>query len=416
MNFLKYISSVLIIFLIGTLLITSCAEDDGVPLESPDGAPEISYIRVTDPDASDSLLVSATLGSGIAIVGDNLGAIQEVWFNDRRAILTPSWVTNQTILVNVPSIAPTVITNKIYLVDGSGDTLKHDFEVAIPAPEVVGARNEWPQPGENLVISGDYLFAPVTVTFEGGVQGEVVSITQTQVEVTVPDGATEGPVTVATNFGEVQSSFHVWDSRNIVLDFDNKVGNGWRIGMTDNVNGPIDDNYLVVGGNIGANERDEGPGAPQESSKMMEYWGGNDPDRTENFYPLYPNSYRDYVMKFEAKVVTWYGGYLNFCLAPPDHANSNQEVWSNSINARAIWGPWAEIGGEFTTDGQWITVVIPMTEFQYFIEVPGAVEYAGGQQFVETAAGSLSTWMIGSPENDGNHIELYIDNIRFVQP
>jgi hypothetical protein len=46
----------------------------------------------------------------------------------------------------------------------------------------------------------------------------------------------------------------------------------------------------------------------------------------------------------------------------------------------------------------------------------GAVVYTPGQKFVETAAGSFSTWFLGSPENTGNAVEFYIDNIRFVEP
>ncbi|MEQ8471776.1 MAG: glycan-binding surface protein [Marinoscillum sp.] len=398
--------------------LTSCEDEDGVPLEEPNGAPSISYIRVTNPEQSDSLLVRAELGAGIVIMGENLGGTREVWFNDRQANITPSWVTNHTIIVSVPSVAPLNVTNELYLVDDHLDTLAFSFEVTIPAPEIYSAVNEWPQDGEALVLNGDYFFdvTPVTVDFAGGGQVEATVVDQNTLVVPVPVGATEGAVTVTTNFGSATSTFHVWDSRNIVLNFDDLVANGWRIGMTDNTDGPIDGNYLIVGGNIGANERDEGPGAPSQSSKVMEYWGGSDPNRDSNFYPYYPNSYQEYVMKFEAKINTWYGGFLNFCLAPPTHTGSNQEIWSNSINARAIWGPWQSAGEEVSTDGKWITVVIPMTEFQYFIDAPDAIVYTPGQKFIETAAGSLSTWIIGSPENDGNYVELYIDNIRFVQP
>ena len=419
MNRNNFIYRALIPFMVvAVFFLSSCEEDDGVPLEEPNGAPSISYLRVTNPEQSDSLLVRAELGAGVVIMGENLGGTREVWFNDRQANITPSWVTNNTIIVSVPSVAPLNVTNQIYLVDGNLDTLAYPFEVTIPAPEVFSAVNEWPQEGEMLVLNGDYFFdvTPVTVDFAGGVQAEATVLSQSQLEVPVPDGAVEGPVVVTTNFGTATSSFNVWDSRNIVLDFDGKNPNGWRIGATGNSDGPINGNYLIVGGNVNANERDEGPGAPSESTKVMEYWGGSDPDRDSNFYPYYPGSYQEYVMKFEVKVNTWYGGHLNFCLAPPDHSGSNQEIWSNDINARAIWAPWQEADEEFTTDGKWITMVVPMTDFQYYIEAPDAIVYTGGQDFNEQAVGSLSTWLIGSPENDGNYIEMYIDNIRFVQP
>ncbi len=425
MKLSKYISSVLIPCLfMSTLLIISCEDDDGMSIESPDGPAAIGYIRVTNPLASDSLLVRAQLGTTVAIMGQNLGGTREVWFNDRQAIINPSWVTNRTIIVVVPNQAPLDITDEIYLVDANGQTLAHPFEVTIPPPVLASARNEWPQRelGEKLRINGNYFFdvqgvVPVIVTFTGGEEAIATVINQTLLEVEIPESAEEGPVTVTTNFGETVSTFHLWDKRNIVLNFDDLVANGWRIGLTETDDDAIDGNYLVVRGNINANQRDEGPGAPAQSPFTMEYWGGSDPNRTENFYPLYPNSYRDYVLKFEAKVKVWYGGYLNLCLSTPSHTNSNQEIWSNSLNSRAIWGPWAEAGAEYTTEDRWITVVMPMTEFQYHMGQPNTnIEYTPGQPFIETAAGSFSTWLIGSPENDGNFVEFFIDNIRFVEP
>lgn len=398
------------------LMIASCDEDgDGMNIETPNGDPVIDYVRLSDPATSDSLLVSATLGTGIVIVGKNLGGTREVWFNDKQASVTPTWVTNKTVFASVPSFAPSKVTNILYLVDANKDTLRHNFVVAIPEPELYSAKNEWPRAGENLIINGDYFFEPVTVTFTGGVTGEVISVTQNRVEVAIPEGAAEGPVTLATNFGETESTFHIWDRRNIVLNFDDKVANGWRIGLREDGDGPIDGKYLVVGGNIAKNQRDEGPGAPAESPLTMEFWGGP-AGRTENFYPLYPNSYREYVLKFEAKVDKWYGGHLNLCLSTPTHAGSNQEIWSNTLNARAIWAPWTATGEEFTTNGEWITVVVPMTEFQYFMGAPSNVEYTPGQKFIETAAGSFSTWLLGSAESSGNAVRFYIDNVRFVKP
>lgn len=433
MKSIKYVRYVLLSCIVMSIFLfttSSCEEDDGVHIEEPDGAAEIDYIRVTDPDASDSLLVKANLGQGIVIVGKNLGGTREVWFNDRQAVVNPSWVTNRYVLVNVPNLAPLEITNQLYVVNEAGETLPYAFEVTIPDPEVHSARNEWPQVdlGENLIINGNYFFdvdgeVPVIVGFTGGVESEAVVLSSTQLEVPVPDGAAEGPITVTTNFGSTASTFHLWDTRNIVLDFDTKTANGWRIGLRESADGPIDGNYLVVRGNIAANQRDEGPGGPAESPLAMEYWGGNDAGREGNFYPLYPNSYKDYVLKFEAKVKTWYGGHLNLCLASPNHptdytlGNANGEIWTNNTNARAIWAPWTGEDAEFSTNGQWITVVMPLTEFQYYMGTSGDdVVYTEGQPFVETAGGSFSTWFLGSPENTGNAVEFYIDNIRFVEP
>ena len=123
------------------------------------------------------------------------------------------------------------------------------------------------------------------------------------------------------------------------------------------------------------------------------------------------------MLKFEAKIRKWYGGYLNLCLSTPDHTGNNQEIWSNSLNARAIWAPWTETDEEVTTGDHWITVVVPMTEFQYYMgSDANGVNYTPGQKFSESAAGRFSTWLLGSPENTGNEVEFYLDNIRFVEP
>lgn len=412
----KYIGSILVIVL-SLVVFIACEEQDGISLEDPNGTPSILYVRVSNPDQSDSLLVRADLGTEIVLIGENLGGIREVWFNDRQAVLDPVWVSNRSIFVQVPSIAPGTVNNQITLVDASSDTLTHPFEVSISPPQILTAVNEWPRAGENLVITGNFFFEPATITYSGGVTGELVSVSQQRIEFTVPDGATEGPVTVTTNFGEVESGFHLWDSRNIILNFDDLNPNGWRIGNPEAVEGQIDGNYNAFRANLAANIRDEGPGAPAASSMLFHYWGGGDAARTGNFYPDYPGAYRDHVLKFEARVDQWFGGHLNICLASPDHVDNNQEIWSNDLNARAIWAPWSEENTEFSTDGEWITVVIPFTDFHYRIDGDDSgITYTGGQDFIESAAGSLSMWLIGSPENTDNPVEFHIDNIRVVAP
>src|SRR5689334_197310 len=88
-----------------TLLVSSCGEDgDGMSLESPNGDAAIEYVRLSDPVTSDSLIVSATLGTGIVLVGENLGGTRQIFFNDKEASITPTWVTNRTIFVSVPSV------------------------------------------------------------------------------------------------------------------------------------------------------------------------------------------------------------------------------------------------------------------------------------------------------------------------
>ena len=77
------VKSCLLLFMTAVIggILNSCSEDD-LPNN---GQPMISYIRVTDPTASDSLVVAAGQGQMIAIMGENLGNARELWINDQRA-------------------------------------------------------------------------------------------------------------------------------------------------------------------------------------------------------------------------------------------------------------------------------------------------------------------------------------------
>src|SRR6188508_141794 len=91
------------------------------------GTPSVNYVRITRPESSDSLLIGAGQGLLIAIVGNNLKNTSEIWFNDQQAVLTPTYITNTSILVSVPSQIPKKITNKMRLVFSDGKELLYDF-------------------------------------------------------------------------------------------------------------------------------------------------------------------------------------------------------------------------------------------------------------------------------------------------
>src|SRR5690606_21151704 len=103
------------LFLFLTFIVSAiwigCSEDEG-------GSPFVSYVRVTDPEASDSLLVAAGQGQMIAIMGGNLKSVREVWFNDRIAALVPTLVTDRTVIIRVPSAIPNEVTNTVRMVFG----------------------------------------------------------------------------------------------------------------------------------------------------------------------------------------------------------------------------------------------------------------------------------------------------------
>ncbi|HRO68994.1 MAG TPA: hypothetical protein PK951_01405, partial [Chitinophagaceae bacterium] len=111
-----------------SFLFSACEKDDS------DGVPSVSYVRITDPASSDSLLIGAGQGQLIVIMGDNLQNAVEVWFNDRQAVLTPTYITRQSIIVRIPSEIPIDVTNTVRIVFSNGHELLHKFEVQISKP------------------------------------------------------------------------------------------------------------------------------------------------------------------------------------------------------------------------------------------------------------------------------------------
>lgn len=382
-----------------TVMLGGCDDSDG-------DEPVISYIRVTDPAASDSLLVAASQGQLIAIIGQNLQGVQQIWLNDRQASLSPTLITSTSILVRIPTQIPSEVNNKLRLIFGGGKVLEHDFALAINGPVVTAMELEFVDAGDVATIRGDYFYAPLTVTFTGGVTGEVKSVEDQAIKVEVPEGAEPGPITVVTNFGKATSTFYFRDGRAFLNYDDLNASGSWRPGTVSSADG-LDGNYLVLKGVLEKNQRTEDYSG---GGFVSEFWAQVNGRPEGNLLPGAP---KDYVIKFEARVVEWYGSYLNICFSNWNHNNNNQEYWSNDYNARAIWGPWKEKNATYSTDG-WITVSIPMTEFKYAIaEDAGDVVYTS-KTFDPNVTGSMTFWVVGSPLASASPVELHIDNVRIV--
>lgn len=223
---MKKIYSLFLLLMTGAMagMLAGCEDDDLVN----NGEPMISYIRITAPESSDSLLVSAGQGQMIAIMGENLGDVREIYFNDLPAVLTPTFITDNSIITRIPSRIPSEITNLMTLIFANGRTLTYDFTVDISAPRIDYMKSEYVVEGGIAVIHGNYFYAPLVVTFPGGVTGEVVALEDEKIEVVVPEGVQPGPIAISTNFGVRESSFWFQDDRNIIASFDGPTSGLWH--------------------------------------------------------------------------------------------------------------------------------------------------------------------------------------------
>ncbi|WP_353718109.1 glycan-binding surface protein [Dyadobacter sp. 676] len=377
---LKYALCVVVCVLTG-LVTVSCERDE----PGSGGEPVIKYIRLTDPEVADSLLSGAGQGKLIAIVGENLQDAREIWFNDRRASLTPTYITATTILVTVPAQIPNEISNKMRIVFASGRTLDYDFEVQISEPEISSMLCEYVPAGGIATIRGDFFYQPLSVTFTGGKQGALVSVKDQEIQLTVPEGAQPGPITVKTKFGETKSDLWFRDNRSIFLSSDPYTG-WWNPAFVVSKPGAgdppsINGNYIRVKKAIGGWQWTEVAGGPPDAMGAI---SKNIPDSAI----LKP---ADYVLKFEVNTIKPYNNnVLKITVGLADGFNDSQYTWLPP----------------YDTKGQWQTVVIP------FEEIAASYESSGSKLTVSNKGYYTRLLFHGGGDLD---CDMAFDNFRVVR-
>lgn len=391
----KYIALLMIPVLSLGLLTTSCEKEETTVAV---GNPKVKYIRTTDPAKADSLLVGAFMGSLIAIVGEDLAATREVWFNDQQATLNPAYITNETILVNVPSTVPSDVTNKIRFVFSDGSEMLYDFSVNVPGPVISGIKSEFVPDGGLAEIHGDFFFEP-KVIFPGDLEAEIVFVDKTVLQATVPEGAEPGPIEIRTKFGTSKSSFLFRDDRNILVNFDDRLHETWTapIISADNPDlPPCDGNFAVF--------KHDADGPWMWTNELtMQYWA----PRGRGNEPVATGAVSDLVFKFEVNSREWHDIRMEIFFGPSaeDHGRDAPAT------AIARWKPWED--GNYVTDG-WETVTIPLSEFKFYKDDPAdAVNGTRGIENLSSLA-NLTVMIFGPNEatDSTNPIYVAVDNFR----
>lgn len=421
---------------------TAC-EDQPDKYEIADGVPTLKYVRSPLPEEADSLLVGAYLGNTVCLVGDNLRSIYELYFNDQKATLNTSYMTDHTVLVDIPKNIPEEVTNKIYMITKSGAKVDFDFSVMVPAPVVSSMSCEYAPAGSEAVLYGDYFVddpnVPLTISMPGDitVEGEqITSITKTAVKFIVPEGAVQGNIRVKSIYGTGQSVFQYKDTRNILFDWDGKyegalaTGNSWngdneKKGQILASVPSVDGKYMVMGLATLSGGQWQTPG-----EYLMMYWP--DPNATEGCVPLYnlpqfKKMLEDYkieelALKFEVYVPTsnpWMAEGMQIRFTSLDEVSmSNQTqdyIWNDDESheegkaPRGVWVPWEETGS-YDTNNQWVTVTLKMSEFNKLVS-----GLASDTEFTQDRFAGLSIFLRGGGV-DGKECEpiICIDNIRVV--
>ena len=427
--------------------LASCSESDAE--KDKGSAPVVKYARVCDPEKSDSLIVAASLGSKIAFVGDNLGDVQQVWFNDQKALLNPVMVTSHTIIVDIPNVIPGEVNNTARFVTSTGLTAEVPFSVTVPGPRIDKMDCEYTQPGQQTVLTGAYFAddpnVPLTVTFPGDMEAQIVSHDQNSITVKVPEGAKEGPITVSTIYGKSKSSFHYADSRGMLFDFeaDGATGLGldgrcWHAQKLTADERSLTGTYLQ----FGDGETTLNDSSWDDNHFHFEYWSGDWSDPVS--YPsrlgdrLFDvadfKDFKNMSLKFEMLIPSsnpWQTCAMQFIFSGTDkvtYSGGGTDVFGNTVagsgNAyfqddngkaagwgRALYRPWSETQA-FDTADKWITVSIPLSEFIY--NSVGCKASSSPASEADFANLEIFVWAGGANGVDSTPI-ICIDNIRAVR-
>lgn len=411
----------------------SC-DDEPDKFKLTEGRPTVKYIRPAGAAASDSLLVSGYLDNIICLVGENLTSIRQMYFNDQEAILNTSYITDNTLLVTIPGGIPEVVTNKIYMICASNDTVTYDFSVQVPAPSVRSISCEWAAPGKEATIYGDYFIddpnVPLSLSFAGNVEvprENIKSISKTVIKFEVPENWTEGYMNVTSIYGTSRSAFKFHDSTNILFDWDGSrgglaTGHGWRNGVvhapgTDADIEAVDGNYLYFAGDLLG-----GVGSSwAEDQFSFNYW----PDDAGEFGPL--SDREEFARLIETKGVDNLQLKFEICVPATNpwqscalqvmFTGNNVVTYNTASNAyfsdtsvtRALYIPWKS-AGSFDTGGEWQTASIPLNTFTYTHEGASSGTTLKPDQLTGL---TFFVWNGGVEGSDCSPV-IAIDNIRVV--
>lgn len=384
--------------------LTSC-EDQPDKFEFGCGTPTISYIRMPYLSQSDSLIDKASLSSVVCLVGDNLDNIKALYFNDQKAQLNTSYITKNTLLVQIPSNIPDVVSDKIYMVTSGNDTVSYDFHVVVPKPEISSMSCEMAKEGTEVTIYGNYFVsdpsAPLTVTLPNGkivtdqknYNGEasdnvsyIKSYTDGTITFVMPKCDIEGPMTVTSIYGQSESTFHYLDSRGLLFDFDTKglTQQGWKAIAVTTDDTALDGNFGQFGT---GSAKMNGTDVWDDTNFFFQYWCGdwNSPQNITSGSGIALNNYVDFTnwekmaLKFEMYIPTsnpWTGGAMQICFLGVDKVTLSGNpidgfstvkgaTWDMLTGEDKGWGrafyrPWYSTG-TYDTNNKWETVTIPLT-------------------------------------------------------
>lgn len=194
------------------------------------GAPTVDkVVLATDAEFP---IEGANFEQVVRIEGTNLGDITSLKFNDIEVDSKEVYSTYDMLLAPIPRALPKEVTNTIYITTKHGE-LSIPFVVSIPDLTINGLKNEFTQPGDTTVITGDN-FDLYGITIEeaivnlGNLPVNVIDATRTELTIEIPANATpKSTLTIkGANMDEAYKLTYMDPGVSQLFDFNNWPGSG----------------------------------------------------------------------------------------------------------------------------------------------------------------------------------------------
>ncbi|MGI0105759.1 hypothetical protein [Salinimicrobium sp. WS361] len=225
MKTMKYSSNTKFFFLFVLLALfsfTSCESDFDV--EEIEGGSEPPVITSVSEAREDIPVTQGVLENTYIIRGENFASLTEIWFNGTRASFNPALTTDELTFTSVPREAPYVgQENTLRLVNLHGETT-YDFSL-LTIEDFTEATTE--EGVKTVTLIGGDFSETSKVTFVSGTaeegnlvesEAEILSVSETQVTVKVPDGIEQAYIYLETARGAVAQSDSYGFSYSIFID------------------------------------------------------------------------------------------------------------------------------------------------------------------------------------------------------
>lgn len=378
--------------LMSSVFFTSCEDDDD------EGMPEILYVRSTSAAAKDSLMERVSMGQVIAIMGNNLGSAKKIYFNDVPAKLNVNYITDDCIIVTVPTTSWVAQNDSITIYGSNGIASRFYCPVDKTLPRINSISNEYAKPGEEVTIKGSSFFNDddmLAVEFPGVGAVDIKSSDEESITVVVPDGTVKGAVRVVTKFGAANSAFNMYDDRNMITDFTTPF-NGWGKHKTKEEDG---NTFVHFSGNTSV-------GGWNEDATILYNFTSENVE-----YELPEGGLNDLYLKFECrvnnkwdKVALYIRPYLKSEGGTTNDCGDNKPAY--------CWEPW-KANGSYEESG-WRTISIPMSNFKYTASAKDCekkfdlADFDGLFFFLRGGSGDWDS-------KDEQEVDMDIDNLR-IEP